>query len=82
MVDTPDQLRYDEVINQYSLIEVSNLFAQFKMIIAMEKQTALQEERSVRAKGVTKKDQEVKTIRMAEAEDNATTKLCSQRYLF
>ena len=81
MVDTPDQLRYDEVINQYSLIEVSNLFAQFKMIIAMEKQTALQE-RSVRAKGVTKKDQEVKTIRMAEAEDNATTKLCSQRYLF
>ncbi len=80
--DRPDWLMEDEDIDTLPRATVANVIAQFKMTQAIEKQNKLKEDKVVRSKGGISTDQEVKTMKVEEGEDNATTKLHSLRFKF
>ena len=78
--DRPEWLKQDDVINSLPRATVANVIAQHKMTQALEKQNELKVEKA-NSKSV-KKDQEIKTMKVSEGEDNVTTKLHDQRFMF
>ena len=80
--DRPDFLMEDSVIDSLPTATVANVVSQHKMTQAIERQNALREEKTEKSKGGLKKDQNIKMIKITEGEDNSTTVLHKQRFLF
>ena len=80
--DRPDWMMEDNTIDSLPTATVANVISQHKMTLAMERQNVLKEDKATKNKGGLKKDQDIKTIKISEGEDNATTLLHKQRFQF
>ena len=82
IADRPEWLQDDDLINALTPFEAAQIIAQAKMTKAMERQNELKESKANKLKGGLRVDQEVKAVKVTEGEDNASTMLHKQRFLF
>ena len=78
----PDWLKEDEQINELTRGEAAHAISQWNMTSALIKQNELKEEKANKTKGSLKKDQEVKTVKVEAGEDNASSSLHKQHFMF
>jgi hypothetical protein len=79
--DRPEWMMEDDVIDALPTATVASVISQWKMTQAMDRQNQLREDKATKSKGGLKMDQEVKTVKVMEGEDNATTKLHELRFM-
>ena len=78
----PDWLMEDEQINELTRGEATQAISQWNMTKALLKQNELREEKANKSKNSLKKDQAIKMVKVEPGEDDATTTLHKQRFLF
>ena len=78
----PDWLLEDRMINTLPRATVATIIAQTRMTEAINKQNKLREEKADKSKGGLRKDEEIKTVKIKTGDDDATSVLHPQRFLF